>query len=323
MRRIWGIIPAVALATALTSFNNHATPSPVYAAPLASNSAIVSALLPAGTTLGTITPFSDNHRPYALLTTLGIYTNPRPWMVIGRQTAKGQWIPIYAHQTRQAFRAVSTVIGPRDGTQQAITVTFMVDAATALKSTIETMVVSPAGVKLAAVEPDVVAAEAVTETPTSITINGLNFQAKEGFIHGRWRTTLTPLSQLLSHSTYLIRFALGSDTAKTGKSVPSVFIIGPTTIHLTVGQTLSFLPINRAALEHLTGAAGDLGQMTGIDIYGGTSAQQLTLDGVAEVLGNVEKFSQPGSYAFGIAPPGYVSMTPNTQVGVITVNVTK
>lgn len=314
------LLSAVALAGTLTAGSPLPPAGP--SAATTNTSRLIQQLLPAGTHLGSVDRFTFQGRPYAVLTTMGIDRQPRPWIIVGRRNTSGQWTALYAHQTRPAFRATATLVGPTQGSQMAVTVTFLIDAATALQSNIDTLIVSPDQIRLATVLPNLVAAYPVTRTTHGIAVHALNFQAQEGFSHGVWQTQFTPLRQLLSASTHPVPFVLGMVSSTKGQPIPRIFILGPTTLHLTVGQTLSILPINAQAHQSLIGAHHNRDGMQGIAVYGGSSPTSLTLDGAAQILSTIEHFSQPGRYAIAIAPPGYRSLKPNAQVGIIRINVT-
>lgn len=300
------------------------TVSVFLAGPMAQAAAVPSAaqqLLPQGTTLGSARPFTNDSHHYEVLTTVG-NAGANPWIIVGEETRPGQWAPVFAHQTRAAYRESDTLIGPVSGTQRAVTVEFIVDAATALMSNIDTVIVSPRGVHLAEVLPDVVAAQKLQETAQGWEVNALNLQVREGFDHGRWATTFTPTRRLLSAGTsHPIWFVMGSVDHHGGPPVPEINVLGPSTIDLRVGQSVSFVPANAAALNSLWGDAEHLGHDGGIGIYAAEGDHKVVLDQVSEIFTNHEVFASPGLYQFAIVPPQYRPLSPNAQVGLVTVAV--
>lgn len=280
-------------------------------------------LLPQGTTLGSACVFTDHSRHYALITTVS-NAGPNPWIIVGEETRPGQWTPVFAHQTRAAYRESDTLIGPVSGTQRAVTVEFIVDAATGLMSNIDTLIVSPTRVFQAEVLPDVVAAQKLQQTAHGFEVNALNLQVREGFDHGRWLTTFTPTRRLLSTAaSHPIWFVMGSGDHHGDQAVPAIHVLGPSTIDLRVGQSVSFVPANGTALDALWGDAEHLGHDGGIGIYAATGRQKVVLDQVSEVFANREVFSSPGLYQFAIVPPQYRPLSPNGQVGLVTVAVSE
>jgi len=283
----------------------------------------VQQLLPQGTTLGSAQAFTNDSHHYELITTVG-NAGANPWIVVGEETSTNQWTPVFASQTRFAYRESATLIGPTSQNTRAITVEFIVDAATALMSNIDTLLVSPSGIRMVEVLPDVVGAQKLQPTVNGFEVNALNLQVREGFEHGRWSTSFTPTQKLLSTAvSHPVWFVMGSVSQNATTSESAINVLGPSTIQLKVGQSLAFVPANANALDSLWGDAEHLGYSGGIGIYAAEGHQSIVLDQVSEVFNNHETFSSPGVYHFAIVPPNYRSLAPNQQVGLLTVDVSK
>lgn len=281
----------------------------------------VSALLPQGTPMGSSMTFSFHKHQFALVTTGTTPQNTHPWIVVGeRENAK--WTPIFATDTLPAYAASQFVVGPSSPSQQAVAVSFIIDAATGIETNVYTLLVTDHHAKTVSILPTVINGDIIKgTTKKSIVINALNLQVKEYFHHNQFVATFTPLTTLLDDSaTNHVPFVLDASTTVTGGTVR---LLGPSTITLKVGQSISFVPLNKAGQNQMLGAKPSLGSNQGISVYtNGGAKSPVSFYQAAQVMTNSYHFSSPGTYEFAIVPKGYTAMNPNHQVALLHVHVT-
>lgn len=282
----------------------------------------VAALLPQGEKAGLTKTFVVGDHTYAVVTSKTTPEEDRPWLVIGEKTSAG-WHPLYATLTLPAWQASVIAVGPQNGNEGTVTVSFIVDAATGLISNVYNLVLQRSSVRLVAVWPDLVNMATIPSNQQTLKVDAFNFEAVGSFRHGKWNLRYTPLQRLLDHATHPVYFVMGTQSQGKG-SVATVKVIGPNTLHLKVGDSLSFVPLNQLAVKHLLGAMGNLGTFNGISVYtNGGGKEPLRFYQAAQVMTNTYDFSTTGVYQFGIVPPGYQGMTANSKAATLTVDVVK
>lgn len=285
--------------------------------------AALSALVPNGTALDQERLFTRGGTRYALMTTQASAGHPFPWLIVARQEKNGAWEPLLLHQAAEAWRTLSIVVGPQNGTVTAVAVQFVVDAATGVLSNIDTVLVSPSQASVANALPDVIAAQPIRSGQHDIEINALNLQVIEGFKDGRWTVTSTPLTRLLESADIPVGFVLGTVLVH-GRAADQVSLLGSPVIHARAGDTLSFVPLNHLAQASLSGAIANLGRPSGISVYtNGGGVQSVALDAASQVLKNEYRLSSPGTVLFDIVPPRFPGTTANSQVAQVKVIVDK
>ena len=280
-------------------------------------------LVPHGTTVSPnhVLVWDTGGREYAVGATNWSRTQPTPWMIVAERTVHGSWNPLLLAQTQHAFGCAQIVADPQPGGKTAVDVSFVVDAATGLTSHVYSLLVGPGSARIVGQIPQVVGMFPIRRDGQAFHINGLNLQAVQRQIHGRWTTDYTPLRQLLENTSHPIGFVMGWSLVN-GKTVKKISLIGPSVIHAKVGQSLSFAPLNSQAASHMLGSAYEQKSFTGISVFTAAPHQPLMFDQAAQLFQNTVHLSTPGMFVYAITPPGYTQMTPNEQVAIVKVEVT-
>jgi len=279
-------------------------------------------LAPQGASIAGSYRFTLAGHNYVVAATSWSKAQPLPWLIVARQLTDGRWDPEFIGQTQQAFSLQTLTPGPRQDGRQLIAASFIVDAATGLMSHVYLLSVSAAGVQQVGDLPGVVGMEPMHMDGSALVINGLNFQARVRWVGDRAQIDYTPLRALLDGTDLPVGFVLGKTFGAHGREVSKVSLIGPSVVHAKVGQTLSFVPLNNQAQTNMLGSVYEGGKFEGISVYAAPPGAQLKLYQAAEILGNTVRFTQPGSYAYAIVPPGYTSLAPDADVAIVKVDVT-
>ncbi|MHB1627172.1 MAG: hypothetical protein ACYCVB_02170, partial [Bacilli bacterium] len=202
----------------------------------------------------------------------------------------------------------------------AVDLSFVVDAATGLISHVYSVLVGPGSARIAGQIPGVVGMFPIRPNGRAFRIDGLNLQAVQRQVHGRWTTDYTPLRQLLDNTSHPVGFVMGWSLVD-GKTVKKISLIGSSVIHAKVGQSLSFVPLNSQATSHMLGSVYEQGSFTGISVFAAAPHQSLMFDQAAQLFQNTVHLRAPGMFVYAITPPGYTQMTPNDQVAIVKVDV--
>lgn len=243
-------------------------------------------------------------------------------MIVAERTKERTWNPLLIAQTQRAFAVQQILVGPRTIAGTAVSVSFIVDAATGLMSHVYTLLVTPSGARIVSDLPGVVAMTALKQIGETIRIDGLNLQVTESLQGGRWVVRDTPLRHLLSRTSHPVGFVMGW-TLVGGKEVKKTSLVGPSVIHAKVGSTLSFVPLNSQAAEHMLGGSPASGSFSGISVFAAAPGQPLRFYQAAQIFGNTVSLTSPGRYMYAIVPQNDRTMTPNRETAVLTVQVSK
>lgn len=275
----------------------------------------VGQLIPQGAPIALSRSWTNNGAKYAVLATGWSPTQPTPWMIVAKKTATG-WEPLYVAQTQNAFAVQKIVLSPASSSGTAVSLSFIVDAATGLVSNVYTLWVTPHSARLVAHLPDVVALTDLSATADGIEVNGLNLQATVVVADGRATVRFTPLRTLLEGATHPVEFVMGW-TNENGKTVKKISLLGSGVIHARAGDTLSFVPMNSQAVLHMLGSQYEQDGFTGISVYAAAPGTAPGLYQAAQELSNTVRLTKPGTYTFTIVPPDYRPLVPNEQAAVL------
>ncbi|MHB1629150.1 MAG: hypothetical protein ACYCVB_12390 [Bacilli bacterium] len=282
----------------------------------------LSDLAPQGASVIKTQTWSQDGHEFAIAVTKWSPTQPTPWMIVAERTKERTWNPLLTAQTQRAFAVQQILVGPRTIAGTAVSVSFIVDAATGLMSHVYTLLVTPSGARIVSDLPGVVAMTALKQIGEMIRIDGLNLQVTESLQGGRWVVRDTPLCHLLSRTSHPVGFVMGW-TLVNGKEVKKTSLVEPNVIHVKVGSTLSFVPLNSQAADHMLGGSPESGSFSGISVFAAAPGQPLRFYQAAQIFGNTVSLTSPGRYMYAIVPQNDRTMSPNRETAVLTVQVSK
>nr|NNM90878.1 hypothetical protein [Bacilli bacterium] len=287
------------------------------------DASVVAPLLVQGSQLDMAKTFTLAGHQYEVITTKSSEQNQfRPWIIIGEKEAS-TWTPIYALHAGSGFATNEIVLGPSTKTQQALAISFILDGGTAIESEVYTINVSQQTANTVSILPLVIENSLKYDAKSNqLEINGLNFQDRVSYQKGQLTLQSIPdfqIAKLASKDPVYFVYDQGSKPAKD-----AIHLIGASSITRHVGDTISFVPLNRAAQKAMYGTMPLSNTGYGISVYtNGGSPIALGFYQAAQVLQNAFTFSQPGNYTFGIVPPYYMAMKPNQQVAILHVHVVR
>jgi len=282
----------------------------------------LASLSPQGTSIVKWQTWQTAGQEYAIAATKWSENQPTPWLIVAKKMTSGKWDPLFIAQTQDAFAWQQFVVGPRFGTDTVVSASFIMDAATGLMSNIYTLWITPSSARIVAHLPGVVAMKSLRTVGHSVEVAGLNLAVTERMWEGKWQTGFLPLRPLLSQATHAVGFVMGWSN-RSGKEVKQISVVGSSVIQAKVGDTLSFVPLNSQANNHMLGSRNELGTFSGISVYAALPHTPLKFYQAAQIFSNSVTLSEPGTWTYGIVPPGYNGMTANSQVAEVTVNVTR
>ena len=279
-------------------------------------------LTPQGATISKEQTWTAHGQSFVIALTKWTPTQPTPWIIVAERTTAGTWNPLLIAQTQNAFAAQEILVGPQTTAGTAVSASFVVDAATGLMSHVYTLLVNSHQARIVSDIPRVVGMTKLQQVGETVQIDGLNLQATESARGGRWVVTDTPLRNLLSNTDHPVGFVMGW-TLMGGKQVKKISLVGPSVIHARVGSTLSFVPLNSQAADHMLGATSSQGSFSGISVFTAAPGQPLRFYQAAQIIHNTISLTRPGRYTYGIVPPNDLTMSPNRCTAVLTVLVGK
>lgn len=301
-----------------------ATPQTGFAAgirhPLARHT--LSELAPQGASINKEQTWTAHGRLFAIALTKWSPTQPTPWIIVAEHTAAGTWNPLLIAQTQDAFAAQRILVGPQTPAGTAVSASFIVDAATGLVSHVYTLLIDAQQARIVSDLPQVVAMTTLKQVGETVQIDGLNLQATGRLRGRRWVVTHTPLRRLLSSSDHPVGFVMGW-MLMGGRRVKKISLVGSTVIHAKVGSTLSFVPLNSQAADHMLGSTPQALPASGISAFVAAPGRPLQFYQAAQILDNTVVLKHPGRYTYGIVPPNDPALSPNGRTAVLTVLASK
>jgi plastocyanin len=267
-----------------------------------SNSAFTG-ILPKGEKIKRKMILSSEGQQFAVLATLGS-TEIDGWIVVTKwNPSRKTWEKFWIKRSYGDWAPVEFFRGPTSSAGESTVGLLYRDGASGTYSTTYVLGITPKQVSILRFHGALLGGD-MKKNGSKIETDADDYQQFSYWSGNKWVTTVTPLDKLLNEADIKVRYTLSSSKIR---------IVGPTTIHAKVGQTITFVPENSAAKHAVINNE--------IQVFTNAWSGGQVYTDMAQLLDTtMYKFTKKGTFQFDVVPPHYMGIDiDHKRVGTVTV----